>query len=135
MDYTNLAGTPINSLYSVEDPLVCYNPATPYLGSLATDLVNEPFEAFVTTDAPQGNGLNRGTGAYLLKDLTALPTTESLTANITDNVTRLLTSESTQNCSNYRWNTAAFGPLGLTHNTFLLTVFQTVLRTYLSLRA
>jgi hypothetical protein len=140
-DFTDLSGTPINVLYTMQDELACYDytyPAhggNPYLGyGPTTDQVAGPLNAFITTTAPGGNGLNRPSGDYSVPGISTLTDSSNTSVYIYANAARLLASESTGLCSNYRANTTGINLSTGAHDPYDSTIFQTVFRTYLRSR-
>ena len=139
-DFSNLTGTPINVIYSLQDALCSYNPPTPYLGGgTATDNINTALTSFITTQngsyggLGNGNGLNRTNPADFTNTIVT-PTSGGTIASLqVANTNVLISSESTNKCSSTRWETGSVG--NLEHSTFADTVYQTVVRNYLIQRA
>jgi hypothetical protein len=130
-DFSDLSGTPINVMYSLQDELVCYNTANPYIGSVDNDQVAVPLQTFITTDNSGNggfNGLNRTT-AYTPATVDA--SQNGLITLMQTAATGLVNSENTNNCSNTRWNTLPLGDDLQTHSNFSNRIYQTVVRKYL----
>ena len=140
-DFTDLSGTPINVLYTMQDELACYDyiyPAhggSPYTGyGPTTDQVAGPLNDFITTTAPGGNGLNRPSGNYSVPAISTLTNNTTTTNYINANAARLLASENTGLCSNYRTDTTGINLSAGAHDPYDSTIFQSVFRTYLRTR-
>lgn len=133
-DFSDLSGTPINVMYSLQDPLACYNPADPYLQNPASgiDRIAAPLEAFITTDSSYNggfNGLNRAsyTDTQVDASQNRLITQMQTVADV------LTASEGGGTCSNTRWNTGSLAA-AQDHGGFSDKIYQTVLRKYLTSR-
>jgi len=132
-DFSDLSGTPINVMYSLQDQLGCYNPANPYFGSASRDLIAGPLRTFITTDN-SGNGGFNGLNRSNYTDTTVDASQNGLIGQMATAATALVNSENTNNCSNTRWNTLPLGAGLQEHGFFSYRIFQTVVRKYLLTR-
>ena len=106
----------------------------PYLGG-GTDLTNTPLSTFITTTGAYGNGLNRAN----YSNTNPVATSSNINDLQTENSNRILASEGTALCSNRRYTTTALTPSvtgssGVQHVGFEVTIYQTVIRQYLTSR-